>query len=253
MVESPFDDDWLAKAELQMSDKTSQPLTVMLQEQNQYREEVRMFDSHLFKVLLTYVTGLIAAFGWLGSQVLERSAHLVDAAAAATPAHQLSMGTAVGQVFAELARGPFFYLFTGVPTITAIMFLVVARDWASLNEKFHYLKDVGDRIAKALADPGDSAPPDVLMLDRGASVQGRSIRAMIEGTLFLFWLIVALGLSLIILLSVAGSANSVPRRIWYVGAGWLGLGLGLTSIIVAGITFLKRRYRGKPDSELGGD
>lgn len=226
-----------------MSEDQRALLSVMLQEQSQYREEIRMFDSHLFKVLLTYVTGIIAAFGWLGSQVLERSADLADAAAAAG-AH-LSMGAAVAQVFGELAQGPFFYLFTGVPTITAIMFLVVARDWASLNEKFNHLKDVGDRIAGEVADPASEELPDVFMLDRGSKVQGRQTRAMVEAILFLFWFLVALGLSLIILLSVTGSVDNGPRRVWYFGAGWLGLGIGLASIVVAGIAFLRRSYKHK--------
>jgi hypothetical protein len=232
-----------------MTEELSPILKVMLQEQNQYREEVRMFDTHLFRVMLTYVTGVIAAFGWLGSQVLRRSAELADAAAAATPPSNLSLGTAVTRVFSELTQGPFFYLFTGVPIITAIMFLVVARDWASLNEKFNHLKDVSDRIAKIVVVPSAESLPDVLKLDRGWRMQGRRLRAFVEGALFLFWFVVALTLSLIILLSVVDSASTTPRKIWYFGAGWFGLALGFASIVVAGVAFLKRPYKQQEGSK----
>lgn len=226
-----------------MAEELDRILKVMLQEQNQYREEVRMFDTHLFRVLLTYVTGVIVAFGWLGSQVLQRSAEMVKAAATTTPQSHLSLGVAVAQVFGELNQGPFFYLFTGVPTITAIMFLMVARDWASLNEKFNHLKNVSNRIATIVAGPSIKNPADVLMLDRGKSVPGRGTRAFIEAVLFVFWFIVSLALSFIILVSVAGSANTTARKVWYFGAGWLGFALGIIGIIVAGIAFLKRPYK----------
>jgi len=232
-----------------MAEELDRILKVMLQEQDQYRQEVRMFDTHLFRVLLTYVTGVIVAFGWLGSQVLQRSAELVNAAASATPPSNLNLGTAVAQVFSELNQGPFFYLFTSVPIITAIMFLMVARDWASLNEKFNHLNDVGDRIAKMVEAPSADSPTEVLKLDRGVRMQGRSTRALIEGALFLFWIVLALALSFIILKSVAGSASTTARKVWYFGAGWFGLALGFASIIVAGIAFLKRPYKQQKGSE----
>jgi len=226
-----------------MTEELSLILKIMLQEQNQYREEVRMFDTHLFRVLLTYVTGIIVAFGWLGSQVLQRSVELVNAAASAIPPSNLSLGTAVARVFGELTQGPFFYLFTGVPIITAIMFLFVARDWASLNEKFNHLKDVGGRIARMVAAPYAKNLPDVLKLDRGGSVPGRGTRTFVEGALFVFWFVVSLTLSIIILRSVADFASTAQRKVWYYGVGLSGFVLGFLCIVLAVIAFFKRSYK----------
>lgn len=234
-----------------MDSATRALLDVMLQEQTQYREEVRMFDSHLFKVLLTYVTGLIAAFGWLGTQVLRRSADLVDRGLVVGGGSSAGLGKAVTQVFGELTQGPFFYLFTGVPVITAILFLVVARDWASLNEKFNHLKIVSRKIAGVLGDSLGEKPPDVLKLDRGHSVQGRGTRTAVETFLFVFWFGVALLLSGIILSHVRAYANPGVRMVWFFGAGWGGLVLGFTGIAMAARAFFKRSYREEPEPGEG--
>jgi hypothetical protein len=226
-----------------MDSATRAVLDAMLQEQMQYREEVRMFDSHLFKVLLTYVTGLIAAFGWLGTQVLRRSADLVDRGLVAGGDSGSGLGKAVTQVFGELTQGSFFYLFTGVPVITAILFLVVARDWASLNEKFNHLRIVSFNVAALLEKASDEKPPTVFKLDRGESVQGRGTRTAVETFLFVFWFGVALLLSGIILGHVQAYADSTVRKLWFFGAGWGGLLLGFTGLAIAARAFFKRDYR----------
>ncbi len=225
-------------------------MATLLQEQDHYRAEVRMFDAHFFRVLLSYATGLIAAFGWLGAQVLERSAQLVQEAAMRTPPVVLPLGQASQHVFSELSDGPFFYLFSGVPAITALMFLFVARDWTSLNEKFNLLKGVSDRIAAIVA--GESCPSEALLrLDRGFKNRGQGLRRGVESTLFVFWFAAALTLSVIILLDIHKFADGTARELWFWFAGCFGLLVGIGSLLTALIAFRKRAYQEKPRGAHG--
>lgn len=236
----------------QSADPKTLQLTSLLQEQNQYRQEVRLFDAHFFRVLLTYVTGVIAAFGWLGSQVLARAGALVDRPVPPGGEPGPQLGEAVSLIFQQLAAGPFFYLFAGFPIITAIMFLMVARDWTSLNEKFNALKAVSHRIS-LLAGPDTSASGHhMFWLDRGFNIPGRKPRATVEGVLFAFWFLVAMGLSSLILVRIGPYANSRARVTWFVAGGGLGLALGVASVVMALIVFRVRSYR-EPDTKANGD
>lgn len=228
-----------------MDDPERTLIDIMLQEQSQYREEVRMFDSHGFRTLLTYFTGIIAIFGWLVSRLLDRSSEVVKEALAMNPPKILTLSKVVAQVSHDLLQGPFFYLFTGVPIITGMTFLVLARDWASLNERFDHLKNVGERISSLFAKPPCHNGPIIFTLDQGYSPPGRGRRGVVEGVLFGFCLFVAVSFSIIILLSAGEYIDSLARTLWFWGASLGGLVLGLVFLIVAWNPVRNRPYSGR--------
>lgn len=222
-------------------------LSLLLQEERQYRAEVKMFDTHMFRVLLTYVTALIAAFGWLASQIIQLAGQMVEQTAARAGATSAppTLASALSDVFEQLARGPFFYLFTAVPLITALMFLFVARDWASLHERFVLLHSLGDRIAQLLGD--DS----VLKLDRGFHSKVSVVRARIEASILVVWLVSVLVISGFILVRTVSYID-----VWFRGVWWclclLGEIVGLVGLVLPARLFSTREYRlenrGKLDS-----
>lgn len=224
----------MSAQEFSSADRREAVLQVLLQEQSQYREEVRMFDSHFFRVMVTYVTGLVAAFGWLGAQIIERASQRAQTMG-------WPLGKATTEVVGELARGPFFFLFASIPLISMLMFLFVARDWASLHERFNLLGPLSRRIGTIAATP-PVRHNEILRLDRGFNSSAKRLRSMVERCLALVWFGAVIAVSLQLLHWLAPLADT-ERRIWWLRAGWLGLGLAVISVLSVLIAFLTRSYK----------
>jgi hypothetical protein len=216
--------------------KTDKRVDALLQEQDQYREEVRMFDSHLFRVILSYVTALVAAFGWLGTQIIQRAASFAPSGNGMLEPQ--AFGQATSFVLTGLARGPFFYLFASLPVISFLMFLYFARDWASLNERFHLLIQVGDDIAKAVDAGGNT---NLFRLDRGPKTNRGVLRSATEIVLVSVWSLTVLFASVTIVLRLHPYAVGVGKTIWW-WFGCAGMFSTLSIAVVALVVFLTRRY-----------
>ncbi|MFH1219527.1 MAG: hypothetical protein V1694_03630 [Candidatus Eisenbacteria bacterium] len=219
-------------------------LKVLLQEQQQYRDEIQMFDAHFFRVMVTYVTGLVAAFGWLGSQIILRAGAQVDRAAAAG-IKSVSLSAATRDVIEQLAGGPFFFLFAAIPTISAMMFLFVARDWASLHERFTLLKPLADEIKRQL--PSERINRDAaLRLDSGMPSPQKNLRAGIEKTAVTLWFGAILITCVIILWKTAAHRDTTLRMFWWAGLGCGGFLVGLLSPLVVLRRYTRRNYQVRP-------
>jgi len=129
---------------------------------------------------------------------------------------------------------------------------MVARDWTSLNEKFNALKGVSGKLAKIVEPVIPEGDIATFRLDRGFHIPGRTIRATVEGTLFVFWFLMAFGLSLFIFSEVCPYATSTAKLVWLWFGGGVGLILGVASIVIPLILFRKRSYTAKKIlSEIG--
>lgn len=213
-------------------------LPALLQEQSQYREEVRMFDAHLFRVILTYVTALVAAFGWLGTQIIEQAKLFLPNTASVLEPDALAQATTV--VLTGLSKGPFFYFFAALPVISFLMFLYVARDWVSLHERFALLARVSNDVG-ALLGENSHHDPGVFRFDRGLKVGQSRLRSFIEILLVVIWAAGVLFASITILLRLEKFADGPARRLWW-WFGALGMAMILVMALVALGVFLKRSY-----------
>jgi hypothetical protein len=141
----------------------------------------------------------------------------------------------------ELAQGPFFFLFASVPFISMLMFLFVARDWASLNERFHLLGPLSFLIADSVTkSPVDRSA--MLRLDRGFRTSGRRLRSLVEILLVGAWFFIVVAISVQILRWLESFA-STPKQDAWLTAGWIGLAVALLSVLVVLVTFLTRSYK----------
>ena len=220
-------------------------IRVLLQEQDQYRQEIRMFDSHLFRVMVTYVTGLVAAFGWLGSQVITRSAsfkEIVGVPSDSVSVGASGLGSLTSLVLVGLAEGPFFYFFAAIPVITALMFLFVARDWSSLHERFALVKPVSEKLQE-LVDPNQVSGLEILSLDRGLDGDEKTLRQYVEMSLVVLWALAVTVVSGFIMWRILPYTQGVTGRwIWWaVGTSIIPLTV-VTLLLILGM-HRKRAYQ----------
>lgn len=195
-------------------------VTVLLHEDEQYREGIQHHESRLISVGLAYVSGVIAAAAWLGGKLLEGES-----------------GATMMQRLEELASGPFFYVFTALPVVTAVWFLIVIRDWASILERIQLLREVRGDIVTILYNTSDGAEDrstrvSLLRHNRGDRGWGGEIRVKVEAILAGYWAFLVMLLCVFVLFLMWNDLTSFSRCVAW-GVGCVSVGMCIVGMFIA--------------------